>query len=76
MHLFYSESKVVFRKLSPEEIEYYVTSYKPLDKAGAYGIQEWIGYIGIEEIEGSFYNVMGLPVQMLYQELISFLQGD
>ncbi len=76
MRLFYSESKVLFRKLSSEEIEYYVTGYKPLDKAGAYGIQEWIGYIGIEEIEGSFYNVMGLPVQMLYQELISFLQGD
>lgn len=75
-HLFYSESKVLFRKLTLEEINYYVARYKPLDKAGAYGIQEWIGYIGIEEIEGSFYNVMGLPVQMLYHELIGFLQRD
>ena len=55
--------------LSIEEIEFYVDTYKPFDKAGAYGIQEWIGYIGIERIEGSFYNVMGLPVQKLYETL-------
>jgi septum formation protein len=73
-HTFYSHSKVIFRKLTSEEIDYYVDTYKPLDKAGAYGIQEWIGYAGIEKIEGSFYNVMGLPVQKLHQELISFLQ--
>jgi len=76
MHTFHSHSKVLFRKLTDEEIDYYITKYKPLDKAGAYGIQEWIGYIGIEKIEGSFYNVMGLPVQMLYQELIRFLQSN
>ena len=62
-------SKVRFRTLTQEEIEYYVDTYKPFDKAGSYGIQEWIGYVGIEGIEGSFYNVMGLPVQRLYCEL-------
>jgi septum formation protein len=71
--VFHSHSKVYFRPLLAEEINYYVASYKPLDKAGAYGIQEWIGYAGIEKIEGSFYNVMGLPVQMLYQELVKFI---
>jgi len=73
MHTFSSYSKVYFRPLTTEEIDYYVENYKPLDKAGAYGIQEWIGYIGIEKIEGSFYNVMGLPVQTLYSEMIDFL---
>ena len=62
---FSAESLVTFRNLDNEEILYYVEKYRPLDKAGAYGIQEWIGYIGIEGIEGSFYNVMGLPVQKL-----------
>ena len=66
-------SKVHFRALSQEEIEYYVDTYKPFDKAGSYGIQEWIGYVGIEGIEGSFYNVMGLPVQRLYCELGEFI---
>ena len=66
-------SKVRFRALSQEEIEYYVDTYKPFDKAGSYGIQEWIGYVGIEGIEGSFYNVMGLPVQRLYCELGEFI---
>lgn len=69
---FFVESKVDFRKLADEEISYYVNNYHPFDKAGAYGIQEWIGYIGIEKIEGSFYNVMGLPVQKLYCELLNF----
>ena len=69
---FYDESKVYFRKLSLEEITYYVDNYEPYDKAGAYGIQEWIGYIGIEKIEGSFYNVIGLPVQKLFRELCDF----
>lgn len=69
---FYVESKVDFRHISDEEISYYVANYQPFDKAGAYGIQEWIGYIGIEKIDGSFYNVMGLPVQRLYCELLSF----
>lgn len=68
-------SDVVFRTLSAEEIAYYVDEYRPMDKAGAYGIQEWIGYVGIERIEGSFYNVMGLPVQRVYVELDKFLQG-
>ena len=63
---FSAESLVTFRTLDSEEIDYYVEKYRPMDKAGAYGIQEWIGYIGIESIEGSFYNVMGLPVQRLY----------
>lgn len=63
---------VFFKELSEEEIIYYVDQYKPFDKAGAYGIQEWIGYIGIKRIEGSFYNVMGLPVQQLYEALKKF----
>ncbi len=63
---------VWFKKLSDAEIEYYITNYKPFDKAGAYGIQEWIGAAGITRIEGSFYNVMGLPVQRLYEEIIKF----
>ena len=62
-------SKVTFSSLSDEEIEYYIEKFQPMDKAGAYGIQEWIGYIGVESIEGSYFNVMGLPVQRLYQEL-------
>ena len=66
---FSAESLVSFRTLENEEIAYYIEKYCPLDKAGAYGIQEWIGYIGIEGIEGSFYNVMGLPVQRLYSAL-------
>lgn len=69
------QSNVVFRVLTAEEIEYYVDNYRPMDKAGAYGIQEWIGYVGIERIEGSFYNVMGLPVQKVYMELGAFLEG-
>ncbi len=67
-------SDVVFRTLSAEEIAYYVEEYRPMDKAGAYGIQEWIGYVGIERIEGSFYNVMGLPVQRVYVELDKFIE--
>ena len=70
---FSSHSKVNFRDLTDEEIAYYVDTYSPMDKAGAYGIQEWIGYVGIEGIEGSFYNVMGLPVQRLYCELDKFI---
>ena len=69
---FFSISNVRFKKLLLSEIEYYVSEYKPFDKAGAYGIQEWIGYIGITHIEGSFYNVMGLPVQQLYTEIQNF----
>ena len=65
-------SSVDFAVLTDNEIAYYVEQYKPYDKAGAYGIQEWIGYIGVRSIEGSFYNVMGLPIQRLYQELKNY----
>jgi septum formation protein len=73
---FYAVSSVKFAVLSEAEIEYYVEKYKPLDKAGAYGVQEWIGYIGVESLTGSFYNVMGLPVRMLYQHLKEFAEGN
>lgn len=63
---------VTFKQLSEEEIDYYINTYHPLDKAGAYGIQEWIGYIGVTSINGSYYNVMGLPVQRIYEELCNF----
>lgn len=63
-------TEVTFKQLSDEEINYYVTRYRPFDKAGAYGIQEWIGYIGCTGLNGSYYNVMGLPVQRIYQELV------
>ena len=66
-------SNVYFKELSESEIDYYIETYKPFDKAGAYGIQEWIGYIGITGIEGSFYNVMGFPTQRVYEELQEFL---
>lgn len=69
---FYASTDVWFKQLSHEEIHYYLHHYRPYDKAGAYGIQEWIGYIGIHRIEGSFFNVMGLPVQSLYEHLKEF----
>ena len=72
-HSFFAETKVTFAQLSDEEISYYVNHYKPFDKAGSYGVQEWIGYIGVERIEGSYFNVMGLPVQRLYTELKKFI---
>lgn len=67
------KSQVWFKELLEEEILYYIDNFKPYDKAGAYGIQEWIGYIGISKIEGSFYNIMGLPIQKIYQELHNFV---
>jgi len=70
---FYDVTKVEFYELNPNEIKYYVKEYKPFDKAGAYGIQEWIGTIGIKKIEGDFYNVMGLPVHRVYRELKQFI---
>lgn len=73
-HSFSSITEVEFSALSDEEINYYIDKYEPYDKAGAYGIQEWIGYIGVQHINGSYFNVMGLPVQQLYQELKSFVQ--
>ena len=68
---FASVSQVTFASLTEEEIKYYVNHYHPMDKAGSYGVQEWIGFIGVERIEGSYFNVMGLPVQRLYRELVS-----
>jgi len=65
-------TEVTFKQLADHEIQHYVTHYKPFDKAGAYGIQEWIGYIGVTALHGSYYNVMGLPVQRIYQELLDF----
>ncbi len=73
MKVFTSSTTVFFKSLSEEEIDYYVKQYKPLDKAGAYGIQEWIGHAAITKIEGPYFNVMGLPTQRLYEELTAFL---
>jgi septum formation protein len=73
---FMAVSTVYLRELHQEEIEYYIETYNPYDKAGSYGIQEWIGYSGIEKIEGSFYNVMGLPVQTLYIEMKNFIKKE
>jgi septum formation protein len=69
---FVVSTDVTFKTLSDEEIDYYVDHYRPLDKAGAYGVQEWIGYIGVTGLHGSYFNVMGLPVQRIYQELQVF----
>tara|TARA_B100000809_G_C15137026_1_gene531082 strand:+ start:1588 stop:2172 length:585 start_codon:yes stop_codon:yes gene_type:complete len=71
-HTFFEETAVYFKPLTSPEIEYYVDNYQPFDKAGSYGIQEWIGYIGIEKIIGSYFNVMGLPVKRVYEELLAF----
>ncbi|HYQ57442.1 MAG TPA: Maf family nucleotide pyrophosphatase [Draconibacterium sp.] len=70
--VFSSLTKVLFKQLTKTEIDYYIKTFNPYDKAGAYGIQEWIGSIGISHIEGSFYNVMGLPLQKLYEEIQKF----
>lgn len=69
---FAASTEVTFAALTDEEIGYYVSHYRPLDKAGAYGVQEWIGYIGVTGMNGSYYNVMGLPIQRLYTELKDF----
>ena len=71
-HSFAVTTRVRFCDLTDDEIEYYIKNYAPMDKAGAYGIQEWIGYVGVDRIEGSYFNVVGLPVQRLYRELIIF----
>jgi len=70
---FFSETKVFFSELEASEINYYLDTFKPYDKAGAYGIQEWIGYVGVERIEGSYFNVMGFPVHQVYQQLKQFI---
>ena len=69
---FATVTDVTFANLSEEEIKHYVTQYKPMDKAGAYGIQEWIGFVGVQNISGSYFNVVGLPIQRLYSELKEF----
>jgi len=69
---FYDVTEVHFKELTLSEIEYYIDKYEPFDKAGSYGIQEWIGYIGIEKINGSYFNVMGLPVKRVYDEILAF----
>ncbi len=70
--IFYALTDVLFAELTDEEIDYYVSKYKPMDKAGAYGIQEWIGFAAVKEIKGSYFNVMGLPIHQLYRELKCF----
>ena len=69
---FSSVTKVVFGDLSDDEINYYIDKYKPYDKAGSYGVQEWIGYVGVKHMEGSYYNVMGLPIYRVFEELKKF----
>jgi septum formation protein len=69
---FFVKTDVSFKVLREEEIKYYIETCKPLDKAGAYGIQEWIGMVGVDYIQGSFYNVMGLPIKELYENLMRF----
>ena len=71
---FVASTEVRFGNLSEKEINYYIQNYKPYDKAGAYGIQEWIGSVGVEEIRGSYFNVMGMPLHMLYRELEHFIE--
>ena len=71
-HSFSVETDVTFKELTDEEIDYYVRTYQPMDKAGAYGIQEWIGHIGVTALKGSYFNVMGLPVQRIYEALKTF----
>ena len=68
-HLFYESTDVRFNNLDIEMIDFYLKNYQPLDKAGAYGIQEWIGFMGVERIEGSYYNVMGFPLHLVYAQL-------
>jgi septum formation protein len=75
-HSFSCVTEVTFAELTKEQIQYYVKNYSPFDKAGAYGIQEWIGCVGVTSINGSYYNVMGLPVQRLNQELQAFLNDE
>lgn len=73
---FHANSFVHFKKLTDEEIDYYLQHYKPYDKAGSYGVQEWIGYIGITHIEGSYFNVMGLPIQRVYEALVRIVRSE
>jgi septum formation protein len=72
--IFHEVTKVTFQELSKEAIQYYLETYKPFDKAGSYAIQEWIGYVGISKIEGSYTNVVGMPMHLVYQKLINFIK--
>jgi len=72
IYSFYEKTTVYFKELTTEEIEYYIQEYKPFDKAGAYGIQEWIGMVAIDRIVGSYFNVVGLPVHRVYEELVNW----
>jgi septum formation protein len=72
--LFHDTTKVTFKKLTPEEIEFYIETCKPYDKAGSYGAQDWLGMVGIEKITGSYFNVMGLPMHKVYRHLMEFNQ--
>jgi len=71
--LFFDSTKVYFKSLRDEEIDFYISNFPIYDKAGSYGVQDWLGYIGIEKIEGCFYNVMGLPVRKVYEHLLTFI---
>jgi septum formation protein len=73
---FFVTSLVYFKELTKQEIDYYISRFKPFDKAGGYGVQEWIGYIGISKIEGSYFNIMGLPLKELYEELLRFCPNN
>ena len=70
--LFHDSTKVYFKPLKNEEMDFYISNYPVYDKAGSYGVQDWLGYIGIEKIEGCFYNVMGLPIRKVHENLLSF----
>lgn len=72
INIFNDTTNVFFKKLTDEEINFYIDNFSPYDKAGGYGVQDWIGYIGVEKIEGSFYNVMGFPIHKFYQEMLKF----
>lgn len=74
-HTFYDHTQVTFHDLTPAEIAHYVAQYKPFDKAGSYGVQDWMGYVGVKGIQGCFYNVMGFPVAKFYRELAAFCKG-
>ena len=71
-HSFSVTTEVSFKELSKDEIDFYINEYKPFDKAGAYGIQEWIGFIGVTELKGSYFNVVGLPTAEVYREILKF----
>lgn len=75
-HVFFERSEVWFHDLSDEEIAFYIEKYQPFDKAGAYGVQDWMGYVGVKKINGCFYNVMGFPVARFYRELQQFISTE